>query len=244
MSVLACTIGALMVLLVAMSLAAVGVSDAATRAYASTREMTDAERQAVEADRKRLSQAEALWAEVDAALEAHGLDAGLSSSSIEQQLDQVRERFVLAKILDEAQTSERELDHERETIETTISVLQNRRETLPILIDSTGLARHLEPYFVECDAGGVTAYRAKDDFRYFVPRDELSTSGDFGRYLRRVRVSPGALLVLLVRPDGIATTEQASRIALAAGIRVATLPLPGKGKLDWSLLRRAEGEGR
>jgi hypothetical protein len=112
------------------------------------------------------------------------------------------------------------------------------------MIDSTGLSRHLEPFFIECDSGGATAYRASDDFRYFVPKEELSTSGDFGRYLRRVRAYPGALLVLLVRRDGIATMNRVQQVATAAGIRVARLPLPGEGELDWSLLRRAEGGGR
>jgi hypothetical protein len=50
---------------------------------------------------------------------------------------------------------------------------------------------------------------------------------------------------LLVRRDGIATMNRVQQVAAAAGInRVARLPLPGEGELDWSLLRRAEGGGR
>jgi hypothetical protein len=120
-------------------------------------------------------------------------------------------------------------------------VLESRRETLPILIDPTGLSRHYKAYFVECDAEGATAYSTRDDIQYFVAKQELSTSGDFGRYLRRVRAEPGALLVFLVRPDGISTMEKAASVARDAEINVARLPLPGKGELDWSLLRRAEG---
>jgi len=124
-------------------------------------------------------------------------------------------------------------------------VLESRRETLPILIDPTGLSRHLDPWFVECDAGGVTAYRASEGTGVFLPREELSASLDYGRYLRRLRAMPGALLVLLIRPDGLATAGIAARVAETAGVRVATLPLPGNGELDWSLLRRAEGaDGR
>jgi hypothetical protein len=244
MSVLACTIGALMLLLVAMSLAAVAASDASNQAYAETKELADADREAIERDRSWIERAEAAWAEVDAALGKHGLEAGLSRSSIERQIDlETRRRSFetqLAALVDES----RKLDDERDSIETTIDVLESRRETLPILIDSTGLSRQHEPFFIECDEGGATAYRASDDFRYFVPREDLSTSGDFGRYLRRVRAYPGALLVLLVRPDGIGTMHRAEKIARGAGIRVARLPLPGEGELDWSLLRRAEGVGR
>lgn len=241
MSVLACTIGALMLLLVAMSLASVAASDASIRANAATKEYIETDHEAIE--REQLARAEALWFEVDAALADRGLAPGISHSSIERELDRERQREVLVSRLGEIEDKKRLLVDERDSIETTISVLESRRETLPILIDSTGLSRHLEPFFVECDAGGATAYRASDDFRYFVPKDELSTSGDFGRYLRRVRVYPGALLVLLVRPDGIATMTRTEEIAHAAGIRVARLPLPGNGDLDWSLLRRAEGGG-
>jgi hypothetical protein len=245
MSVLACTIGVLIMLLVAMSLAAVGASDASIRAYAETKELVDTDREAIAQERLRLDRAEALWSEIDAALEELGLSSGLSSSSIERELERARSRTVLAARLAEIEEEERRLVEDSDSIETSIAVLESRRETLPILIDSTGLSRHLKPYFVECDSGGATAYRVSDDFRYFVPKEELSTSGDFGRYLRRVRAYPSALLVLLVRRDGIATMNRVHQVATAAGInRVARLPLPGEGELDWSLLRRAEGGGR
>ena len=244
MSVLACTIGVLIMLLVAMSLAAVGASDASMRAYAETKELVETDREAIAQERLLLDRAEALWSDIDAVLEELGLSSGLSSSSIERELERARSRTVLAARMAEIEEEERRLVEDSDSIETTIAVLESRRETLPILIDSTGLSRHLEPFFIECDSGGATAYRASDDFRYFVPKEELSTSGDFGRYLRRVRAYPGALLVLLVRRDGIATMNRVQQVATAAGIRVARLPLPGEGELDWSLLRRAEGGGR
>jgi hypothetical protein len=243
MSVLACTIGALMTLLVAMSLAAVGATNASTRAYEETVESVQLDRAAIEKERAVLDEAEALWAQVDGALEERGLSAGLSMSSIEAELDLEKRRSEYVETLARIESEMRVIEQDGESIETTVSVLESRRETLPILIDSTGISRHLDPYFVECDAGGATAYRARDDFKYFVSRDELSSSGDFGRYLRRVRALPGSLLVLLVRPDGLATSKRAARVAAGAGIRVARLPLPGTGELDWSLLRRSEGGG-
>lgn len=232
-----------MMLLVVMSLSAVGASDASMKAYASTKEAAALDRSAIESTRLELTRAEALWAEIDAELELRGWPSGLSSSSIDLELEKAKAQQTILETLDQIESERRRLDDESQSIETTIAVLESRRETLPILIDSTGLSRHLVPYFVECDAGGATAYRVTDDLRYFVPRDELSNSGDFGRYLRRVRASPGALLVLLVRPDGIGTMIRAQQVAREAGIRVARLPLPGQGELDWSLLRRAEGPG-
>ena len=243
MSVLACTIGALMLLLVAMSLAAVGTTGAATRAYVETKRANVIDRQLLDEELQELARAEALWSQVDEVLVARGLAAGISQSTINLEMERARHRSAVSLALEDIEDQVRKIESERDSIETTIGVLESRRETLPILIDPTGLSRHLEPYFIECDAGGATAYRAKDDFRYFVAKDDLSSSGDFGRYLRRVRAVPGALLVLLVRPDGISTSLRTEQVARAAGIRVARLPLPGNGTLDWSLLRRAEGGG-
>jgi hypothetical protein len=261
MSVLACTIGALTLLLASLSLSAVTPRDApradgdGAAARGGPRAPTAASpagpvappvpsaNPAPTPDRDGLAaaqQLEALWGEVDESLAARGMPTGLSLEDLENRLASARQSKRLASDLAELLAAERALATERDRVETSIAVLESRRETLPILIDPTGLSRHLEPWFVECDARGITAYRASDGYAHFVPRDELGPSDDYGRYLRRLRAIPGALLVLLVRPDGLATTDLAARLAHEAGVRVARLPLPGKGELDWALLQRAE----
>jgi len=243
MSVLACTIGSLVVLLAVMSLSAVGVSGASEDAFEESRASRAADRLLLEHDIATVDEAEALWREVDEALVARGLESGLTAFELSRTLEREKTRMAAADTAADLAVELAALAEERDSVEATIEVLESRRETLPILIDPTGVSRKWKPFFVECDAGGATAYRASDDFRYFVPREELSTSGDFGRYLRRVKAVPGALLVLLVRPDGVRTLSLAEEIVRNAGIRVARLPLPGGGDLDWSLMRRAEGEG-
>lgn len=243
MSVLACTIGSLVVLLAVMSLSAVGATGAAEESFEEDRAQRAADRILLERDGALLDEAEAIWRQVDEALEARGLTAGLTPLELTREIELEKTREAAAKTSSRLSAELSALARERESVEASIEVLESRRETLPILIDPTGLSRKWKPFFIECDAGGATAYRASDDFRYFVPREELSTSGDFGRYLRRVKAVPGAILVLLVRPDGIHTLSQAETMVRNAGIRVASLPLPGNGELDWSLLRLAEGEG-
>ena len=242
MSVLACTIGSLIVLLAVMSLSAVGASQASEQAEEQEIATRALDKLRVEAERGPIEAAEALWSQVDEALAIQGLDSGLPIPRIDYYLEQRREDLASVEILATLKEKIRRFKRDREKVETRIDVLESRRETLPILIDPTGLSKRWKPFFIECDAEGATAYRATDDFRYFVAREDISTSGDFGRYLRRVRATPGALLVLLVRPDGLQTAHQASSVASAASIRVAQLPLPGTGDLDWALLRTAEGE--
>ena len=240
MSVLACTIGALVVLLAVMALAAV---DTTTEVRAE-----DAERRAALADTRsrfetEVALAEAVlgrWNDVDAALEAIGLAPGADLEAIVSRLRTLARADAIDEAVADAEAKAARLAEDRGEVATSLAVLASRRETLPILIDPTDLSARWQPFFMECDADGVTAIRAVDDFRYFVPADAIAMEGDLERYLRRVRGEPGALLVLLVRPDGLLTCRSLKAVASEAGIRVARLPLPGDGELDWRLLQRSE----
>lgn len=257
MSVLACTIGALILLLASLSLSAVAPRDpeAGTDAVAASKDgavaaKSDPARAAPAAggrrgdgERRELAAIAALLERVDRARPAGEAGRPPTLAELEAGLAARGESRRLEADLAAIEADRARLARERETVEASVAVLESRRETLPILIDPTGLSRHLDPWFVECDAGGATAYRASEGTGIFLPREELSASLDYGRYLRRLRAMPGALLVLLIRPDGLATAALAERVARTLGVRVATLPLPGKGELDWSLLRRAEAGG-
>ena len=249
MSILACTIGALTFLLVTMAMTSVGatrlVSEEETRRseeLAALLPLIEANLAALERDWEDLQRAEQLISELDALLEVRGLEAGGGLAAIEVKLETAGRGQRLKDDLSRVRRRMAKLETERGEIEASINVLESRRETLPILIDPTGLSPNQSPYFVECDAGGATAYRVSDGLEYFVPIDSISTNGDLGRYMRRVRALPGALLVLLVREDGIKTASQVETLARGSNIRVARLPMPGSGELDFRLLRLAEGE--
>jgi HPt (histidine-containing phosphotransfer) domain-containing protein len=251
MSILACTIGALTFLLVTMAMTSVGatrlVSDEEKRRAAELADrlpQIEASLERLERDWEELERAETLLEQLDAALEERGLAAGESLAGVEAMLIEAGRAADLEAKLGRLKRAIARAATERGQIETSISVLESRRETLPILIDPTGLSRNQKPYFVECEEGGATAYRVSDDLEYFVPVTDLNSSGDFGRYLRRVRALPGALLVLLVRENGIETAKRVESLARASSIRVARLPMPGDGRIDFRLLRRAEGAKR
>lgn len=250
MSILACTIGALTFLLVTMAMTSVGatrlVSDEESRrAEELAKRLPAIEKNLshLERDWDALVEAEALYERLDAALEKRGMQADRSLAGIQASLEAAARAHKARDELRRLKLALKRTTEDRDQIEASIDVLESRRETLPILIDPTGLSRDQKPYFVECDGGGATAYRVIDDLEYFVPLEDLSTSGDFGRYLRRVRALPGALLVLLVREDGIESSRRVESLARAANIRVARLPMPGGGEIDFRLLRRAEGTG-
>ncbi len=240
MSVLACTIGALVVLLAVMALAAVDTSRSAQTEGQQRREALAVERARFEAELAEIERAVERWEDVDRAIPALGLAPDADLEAITDRLREAARAEAIDEALAAARTEAEQIDAERGDVETSLAVLESRRETLPILIDPTDLSGRWQPFFIECDDGGITALRVTDDFRYFVPADAIARDGDFGRYLRRVSAEPSALLVLLVRPDGLPTSRATVRVAREAGIRVARLPLPGDGELDWRLLRRSE----
>ena len=259
MSVLACTIGALIMLLTSLALSAVtppARRDAAANAPAPSQDADRAEaigrpaegpapppapeREAAESE--SLARVEGLLAQVDRLVTGRdGTSRPPDLGALEARLARVSQDRKLVSDLAALEKAGAALATDDESVEADIAALESRRETLPILIDPTGLSRHFEPWFIECDARGITLHRATDDFRHFEPREEISSSGELGRYLRRLRAMPGAVLILLVRSDGIDTADATHAAAQALGVRVASLPLPGRGALDFSMLRRAEG---
>jgi hypothetical protein len=66
-----------------------------------------------------------------------------------------------------------------------------------------------------------------------IPREEIALDDDYGRYLRRVRVIRDAIVIFLIRPDGVDTYAIASQVAENHQVRHAKLPLPGEGELDF-----------
>lgn len=257
MSVLACTIGALILLLTSLALSAVTPPErrkAAASVPAPEQDAPRAEalgppaeapppepkREAAEAE--SLARVEGLFAQVDHLVtDRDGTSRPPDLGSLEARLARLRQDRKLVSDLAALEAAGAALATDDASVEADIEALESRRETLPILIDPTGLSRHFEPWFIECDARGITLHRATDDFRHFEPREEISSSGELGRYLRRLRAMPGAVLILLVRSDGIDTADATHAAAQALGVRVASLPLPGRGELDFSMLRRAEG---
>ncbi len=243
MSVLACTIGALIVLLAILSLSAVETSEAAQRADRSRQSEQHFASLSVAQETETLDRAEAAWRALDAELERRGMESEEDGFSIARAIDRARRLEATRAAIAEVEAERESLRGSRGEVEASIEVLASRRKTLPILIDPTDLAPRWQPFFVECDDGGATLYRARDGLSYFVPTEEVAMTGDFARYMRRVRAESGSLLVLLVRSGGLPTSRRVAEVAEQAGVRVARLPLPGDGALDWSMLAAAEAAG-
>jgi hypothetical protein len=72
-----------------------------------------------------------------------------------------------------------------------------------------------------------------------VPAEEIAISNDLRKYMRRVRAIHNAIVIFLIRPDGVLTYNDAAAIANRHKVRNAKLPLPGEGDLDFTRLNAA-----
>jgi len=109
----------------------------------------------------------------------------------------------------------------------------------PIIIDPTGLGPRWQPYLIECTADYLEFHDATGEFSVRIPDEEIAISEDYRRYLRRARVIQDAIVIFMIRPDGVDTCDVAVREADQHRVRHARLPLPGDGEIDFSALGKA-----
>ena len=242
LSVLACVIGTLTLLLAALAIGQLGAGPLENARLAARfrhlQAFLEKGRDRIEGIRAALSEEEKAQRKLGAArdtLDSLGVAPGLTA-------EQVRE---LASARAEAATLElrrEELEQEIAKIATNIdlaeSELGRRRVALgppPIRIERGGLGRDLTAYFVECKKEFVVLHRASDGWTFPVPVSELGGDSQFKVFLRRIRAMQGGIVIFLVRPDGVATHRQAARAAQALNVRQAKLPLPGHGEIQFAV---------
>ena len=104
-----------------------------------------------------------------------------------------------------------------------------------------GSGLQFEPVFVECAAGSVVIHMGDKPER--VPLAALETSEAFTKVLNFVAASPRRTLVFLIRDNGLGSYYKARDLADWAKVRNGKLPVLGKGRLDLSYFSKKQGGG-
>ena len=99
-----------------------------------------------------------------------------------------------------------------------------------VIIQPTGSGVDLEPTFVECSAAGIVILEADPPKR--VRRADLAGDEDFRSLLDDVASRPKATVIFLVRDDGLPTYFAASGVARSRYARNGKLPVIGQGHID------------
>ncbi len=241
LSVLACVIGTLTLLLAAVAVGGMG--------GAPLEEVHRAER--FEALQTRLvagkSELELLEAQLSAREEALAADAelgrrlaglGLEVDVSLEELDGLLELLERERVLDARRAAidakARRLAAAKQAKQAEIKDRDALQARAPIIIDPGGLGRTQRPYLVECRADSIEIHRTKGDWTYRIAVADIAESNDFHRFLRRIQVIQSGIVIFLIRPDGVLTYGEASAVADHYRVRHAKLPLPGEGQLDLS----------
>jgi len=251
LSILACVIGTLTLLIAGLSLGAM-VVDTRGAEYAEVTEAIaggvlekeNLERVVVEAHEV----AEELRR---ASMDRLMLDERLSAAEdfVEQVAELTREkeemewdRMALEVALEETHAQIAETESEMEARR---EILKSDPEIRIIGPPAEEGGRRLRPRFVECrqrsivlNAGGVEADQ-RTVFAHNLPEDPA-----YQKFLRQVKrqASSGWIVVFLIRPGGVSTFDAAYYGgALRNGVRSGYLPVPGNGALDLSLFQDPGG---
>jgi hypothetical protein len=109
-------------------------------------------------------------------------------------------------------------------------------EEAEVIIQPGGSGVDIEPTFVECAASVVVVYDGDQPWR--VRRADLSTDEKFLALLDRVAEQPRASLIFLVRDDALGTYYTARNLARSRYARNGKLPVIGHGKIDLSMFQK------
>jgi len=131
-----------------------------------------------------------------------------------------------------------QIEEVREQIEELRDELQQRKkppDPAVVRVRPSGSGVGLKPVFVECADTSVVIHEGEKPQR--IPRGALASDDRYLDLLKRVAGQDDTTIVFLLRDDGIATYKHASRIATSHYAKNGKIPVIGHGKLDLSLFK-------
>jgi len=109
-------------------------------------------------------------------------------------------------------------------------------EEADVRIRPGGSGVDLKPTFVECTADDVVMLENAPPKR--VRRADLTTDADFLALLDRIAADPKSTVIFLVRNDALPTYDAAHNVARSHYARNGKLPVIGHGRIDLSLFKK------
>lgn len=247
LSVLACVIGVLAMLVVALALSQVtkdDPQDEAEKRRAEERLKQFREIQEnLKVDVKELERLRKLVSELEAQQKAKLAQIEAFKKKNADRLKQLEKEQELLKLVTDLELLKqriagltediKKLKEENKKLEEELKRRKTPRQYATVTIRPSGSGVGLKPSFVECGASGIVIHT--NDPAPRIRTADLKLSADFTNLLASVSVDANRTLVFLVREDGAGSYSSASRIATDLGVRNGKLPVMGQGNIDLSL---------
>lgn len=238
LSVLACVIGTLTLLIAALALGQVAQDLLDARSASAEEVDLSTERAALRKLEARLSREEQLKQEREAAaaeLRALGIRPDEPESERRQQVAVRLDAARLARLVAQLEAEAADLNSAISGARIALVGERAGGDTGTIRILPQGSARPLLPFFVECRKEGFRVYHADLKESFYLSRGVREDVASFRTYLQRLRSIRDGTLIFLIRPDGVESYRWAVSETGRAYVRHAKLPLPGQGELEFAL---------
>jgi predicted RNase H-like nuclease (RuvC/YqgF family) len=259
LSILACVIGILVLMITAITLGQIGqdtvqAADAAEAAKAEAEAQARIEeykklRAALAADLENAKQLESLvqnaaavrknLEEVRAELKTLEAKRAATTSKLEkEELERADKLAEANRLKNQIAALEKQLAPLAEQIKKLRAELAKRTappEAAQVKILPSGSGTDLDATFVECAQASIVLYEEGKETR--VPIAQTGSSKEFAALLAGVKAKKNGTVIFLVRPDGVGTYNTARNIARGRGVLNGKLAIAGQGKLDLSLFK-------
>lgn len=252
LSILACVIGVLTLMIAAMTLSQVAVDrkdQDDTQAQKRLDEYRAAQARSAKAAEEmaalqaRLGEARATAEELDKLrreLEARSQALSKALAAAKAQRDQ-REALLaqaeqLKKKASEHQAQHEQLQKEIHSLQAELAKRKDVQEGL-VQVHPGGTGTNVKGSFVECAAGHLVIHEGEP---VVVKRDEMEKDQRLLALLDRIARQPDHAVIFLVRSDAVYTYQLAANLARSRYARHGKLPIHREGKLDLSLFKKGK----
>ena len=248
LSILACVIGVMVLMIMAVAMSQMDSDGPDEEAIARAREYVALKKQA-EAMRKDIAQLQPEL-EKDLALRAEAVEL---QAELERLSKLVAERE--KKAADQAK-KKKEIEKELADLAEAFAALQAKRDkgleatdrmqreyvrriksktgrTVKVAPSGGGFSHRMEPIFVEVSGKGLRWYRKGGSVA--IPTKEIRSHKGTTALFDLVKANEKRILIFVLREDGIGTWWQAKGFAAEKDVRHGNLPVNGEGELDLSL---------
>lgn len=262
LSILACLIGALVLIIVVLVVAQAGKAEGRTaeeiRMAQDYQKMQKELEERKELDivlKEKMAELEKLQEEVKEKEQRYIKLRKLldSSKEIKEQNMQISQQLQkeLDSLLVEIDGLKKQQTEAKAEIEKLMAEIKERqvspdKKVPPVVVQpsGSGMGEKTKVYFVECSAGALKILGAwGEDYRLGATAEIVVADAAYNHFLFEVAKDKNSLILFLIRDDGQGPFNNgAGRASNDYKIRIGKLPIPGRGQLDLALFEKYRGK--
>ncbi|MEN3941465.1 hypothetical protein WJU23_09250 [Prosthecobacter sp. SYSU 5D2] len=262
LSILACLIGALVLIIVVLVVAQAGKAEGRTpdeirmaQDYQKMQREIEERKKLDVILKEKLAELEKLQKEAEETEQRYIklrkiLD---SSKEVQEQNKEISQKLQkeLDDLLTEVEGIKRQQGLTQEEIKKLLAEIKERqvppeKKVPPVVVQpsGSGMSDETKVYFVECSSGSLKIMGAwGEDYRLASTASVVVADVSFNHFLSEVAKDKNSLVLFLIRDDGQAAFNTgAGRAQNDYKIRIGKLPIPGRGQLDLNLFAKYRGK--